>query len=171
MTTLTSGAVTPALMQLVNERAHELKLQREVLRADQRHLLARLAPMEQQPDAESLRVVLSDFMSLAHAADPTQIQRLLHLMVRRVKWNASGHHTLQIWKLPNLNQKHQILKKEAQKEMSNPLAPADANRFDISRWSDCPRPRTYEPFILRLQLAADKVFQVLSASIRPVSTT
>lgn len=29
MTTLTLGAATPALMQLVNERAHQLKLQRE----------------------------------------------------------------------------------------------------------------------------------------------
>ena len=146
METLTSASVTPALMQLVNERAHELKLQREALRADQRRLLARLAPMENQPDARALRGVLCDFATLTQSAEPTQIQRLLHLMVRRITWNSNGRHCLQLYKLPDLRQKHENIEGEPQKEMSNPLTPVDANRFDISRWKSCPcRIRTSDP--------------------------
>ncbi len=138
MDTLASGAATPALMQLVNERAHQLKVQREALRADQRLLVGRIAPLEQKPDVHSLRAVLSDFTRMTRAAEPVQVQRLLHLMVRRVSWNPEGRHSMQLYKLPDLRQEHKIEKMETQKEMPNPLAPVSANRFDISRWSDGP---------------------------------
>jgi hypothetical protein len=154
MDTLASGAATPALMQLVNERAHQLKVQREALPADQRRLLSLIAPTEHKPDAQALGAVLADFASMALAAEPTQLQRLLHLIVRRVSWNPEGRHSLQLHKLPNrlpnLREEFKKERMETQKEMSNPLAPEGANRFDISRWSDGPDHRSLKPVVLRL---------------------
>ncbi len=142
MNTLALGTVTPALMQLVNERAHQLKVQRETLRADQRRLLSRIAPTENKPDAQALRTVLADFTIVTRGAEPVQLQRMLRLMVRRITWNPEGCHSIQLHKLPNrlpdLREEFKKERMETQKEMSNPLAPEGADRFDISRWSDGP---------------------------------
>lgn len=99
MGALTSGPVTPALMQMVNERASELKQQRESLLADQRRLLAQLAPLENRPDAAALRRALADFSALMEEAEPLEVQRLLRVVVQRLEWGADGQHKLQLHSL------------------------------------------------------------------------
>ncbi len=91
-----------ALLDLLSEKAHELKLERERLRAEKRKLDDQLAPLAYRYETQEIRDVLGDFPLLCEKATPEQLQALLRLIVRNVKWSpAGGHHTVQYY-LPTL---------------------------------------------------------------------
>ncbi len=146
MNTLSVGAVTPALLQLVNERASELKTQRDTLRVEQRRLTGQLAHLERKPEAVTLRRVLSNFLLVAEKAEPKELQRLLHLMVRRLTWNSNGEQSLRLYNLAGADKRPsgdgdnpaggRISGAEKQK-MPNLSSPEKGeNWFDISMWND-----------------------------------
>jgi site-specific DNA recombinase len=97
MNTLTTGTASPTLMQMVNERAGELQQQRHALRADERRLLSQLAPLQHKPEAAALHRALSDISLLMENAEPEELQRLLQMMVRCVKWNPDGRCSMQVY--------------------------------------------------------------------------
>ncbi len=86
-----------ALMELLKEKAGEVKAERERLHAEQRQLSEAIAPLSQRVDASEIQDVLSDFLQLAEAAQPQEVRRLMRLIVRRIVWRRSGEHTVQYW--------------------------------------------------------------------------
>jgi len=70
---------------LLNEKAAQLKLERERLFLEHRRLNEALAPLEEHFDPEVFRGVLTNFAELAAEADPEELQRLLRFAVRRIE--------------------------------------------------------------------------------------
>lgn len=101
----TSGQAVGALWEMLNERAFRLKFERDQLLAEQRRLKEQLRPAETRVDVEALRLRLHAFDLIRKAAYPDELQRLLRLLVRRVKWSPEGAHTIQLYVLPQKNQK------------------------------------------------------------------
>jgi len=97
---VSSGRAKGALFDILSERAAELKLERERLRAEQRQLNELLAPLEEHFEASGLQSVLSDFTRLAKGAKPEELQRLICLVVRSVEWRPDGKHKVQFYHFP-----------------------------------------------------------------------
>jgi site-specific DNA recombinase len=97
---ITHGDVEGALWQILNDKAAQLKVERERLLIEQRQLKESLAPLDENFDADSLRSRLSDFVSLSHRARPEELQQLLRLTVRRIEWRAEGNCKVQLYHLP-----------------------------------------------------------------------
>lgn len=88
-----------ALLELLSERAHQLKLEREKLRLEQRRLKEELAPAQDQLDVKGFREVLSDFSEAREGMEPVKLQQLLRLLVRRVEWQPDGCHKVYYYAL------------------------------------------------------------------------
>jgi hypothetical protein len=97
-----SGTVSGDLLGMLNERATQLKMERERLRAEQRRLSAALAPLSAYYDASPVRETLSRFTELAQEAEPSEMQRLLRTTVRRIEWMPDGSHGIEFYALESL---------------------------------------------------------------------
>ena len=62
-------------------------------------------PAEIGVDDGALRTRLESLGIIRKSAEPEELQRLLRLMVRRVKWSPEGKHKVQLYVLPRKNQK------------------------------------------------------------------
>jgi len=100
----TARTARGALLDLLSETAHELKLERERLRIEQRQLGEALLPLNHRFDAKEYREVLADFPLLCGSAEPQELQHLLRLTVRRMDWVPSGEHRVHYY-LPTIQQK------------------------------------------------------------------
>ena len=98
-----------ALSDLLNEKAHNLKLERERLKMEQRRLNDQLAPLDYKFDWEEVRRALSDFGRIREFAEPVELQRLLRLIVRRVEWMPDNAHRVYYY-LPKDNGRKKNLK-------------------------------------------------------------
>ena len=96
---ISSGNAQGALWGLLNEKAAQLKVERERLMFEQRRLAEALAPLEEHFDAEVLRGVLTNFAELAAEAEPEELQRLMRFAVRRIEWMPEGGHRVQLYHL------------------------------------------------------------------------
>jgi site-specific DNA recombinase len=81
-----------ALLDLLTEKAHELKIERERLKVEQHRLQEMLSPLNTAFDEKEFRSVFSDFALMREKAEPEELQRLLRLMVRRLEWMPNGEH-------------------------------------------------------------------------------
>jgi hypothetical protein len=100
MSTIASGSAAIELMDLMNQKARELKMERERLQREHRQISKALVPVENAFEAQHYRKFLGDFTGLWQSADPEQIQRLLRFVVKGVAWGSDGTHQLQLWALP-----------------------------------------------------------------------
>lgn len=154
---VTSGEVSGALLSMLNGKASELQREQERLKAEARRLEQALLPLRSQFNAQPMRDTLQKFEALFEAATPEEIQRLARAVVHRLEWHPTGDsHILELYALA---------------QTQNQPSPGDEDWLESVRSLDCPRPRTFEPLILRLQMAAGQVVQVLSASIRAASSS
>jgi hypothetical protein len=97
---IASGKVQEALWDILNDKAAQLRIERARLMTEQRQLKEELTPLDENYNADSLRRVLSDFVTLAKKAEFEELQQLLRFTVRRIEWNAVGNHRVQIYHLP-----------------------------------------------------------------------
>jgi site-specific DNA recombinase len=86
-----------ALLELFNEKAYALKLQRETLKTEGRTLNQRLAPLNQNFDTNTFLHVLKDFHLMREKADPLKLQRLLRLIVSKVEWMPDKGYRIQYY--------------------------------------------------------------------------
>ena len=100
---ISSGNAQGALWALLNERAVQLKLERESLLIEQRRLRESMAPLEEHFDSEVFQSILTNFMELAAEAEPDELQRLLRFTVRRIEWMPDSAHRLQLYQLAKPN--------------------------------------------------------------------
>ena len=84
--TIATGGAAEALLDFLNQRAKELKGERDELLAEQRRLQQELAPAEQKVDARTLLGYLANFQRLTEKIEPQELQKLLRLGVRRIVW-------------------------------------------------------------------------------------
>lgn len=91
--TISGGNARGGLIELLNERADQLKIERERLRIEQRRLTEALTPLSDYFDPLEMRGILTDFTLLVREATPEELQRLIRLIVRRVEWTPDddGH--------------------------------------------------------------------------------
>ncbi len=158
VSTITSGRLNDAMVDLLNRKAHELKVERESLLVEQRRLSALLAPLHHTFDGTALRRQLTDFNGLVERSAPEQVQRLLRLTVRDVAWDNQGHHKMRFYALASDASLKQTLKQSisqntgqhksegiSQKPPSSDLENGD-DWFDFNAWSDAAgRGRTDTP--------------------------
>lgn len=90
----TASNANGALLELLSERANQLKLEREKLRQEQRRLKEELAPAQDQLDVGQLQSVLSHFEDVSQGLEPLKMQQLLRLLVRKIEWQQDGSHTV-----------------------------------------------------------------------------
>lgn len=102
--TIMSGNANHSLMNMLNEQAQNLEMERERLLATQRRLTEAIVPVDDKFDAEMFRAVLNDFALLASEAEPEELQRLLSLLVARIEWGADGATCVMFYNLPKKNQ-------------------------------------------------------------------
>lgn len=88
----TASTAKGALLELLTEKAQQLKLERERLRTEQRQLNEALAPINHRFNAGEYREVLADFPLLCEGSEPHELQHLLRLLVRRLEWMPDGAH-------------------------------------------------------------------------------
>ncbi len=88
----TATHTSSALLDLLSEKANELKVEREQLKLEQRRLQEMLSPLNSAFDEREFRAVFSDFASMREKAEPVELQRLLRLIVRRLEWMPDGSH-------------------------------------------------------------------------------
>jgi site-specific DNA recombinase len=100
LSTIAAGKTSEALLEMLGERATQLKIERERLKAEERRLKETLQPVEDSLDIEALRENLKDFGELVKVAQPEELQRLLRLMVRRVEWKPEGKQHIEFFCLP-----------------------------------------------------------------------
>ena len=99
--TVTSGQVATALLEILNEKAAKLKLERKRLRLEHHRLSEELKSLNTEFEAESLRSILTDVVRLAQEATPEELQRLLRLIVRRIEWLPDGTRWIEFYNLGN----------------------------------------------------------------------
>ena len=92
-----SGKAAGALFDMLNEKAALLQRERERLRMEQRKLMQALLPIENSFDAATFGRRLADFSTLAKAAEPEELQRLLRLTVRKMEWMPDGAHRMELY--------------------------------------------------------------------------
>lgn len=110
---ISSGSVSGDLMALLNGKATELRLERQRLLSVQRNLSQSLAPLGEYADSLPLRETLGQFVTLAEAAEPEEMQRLLRTMVQRIEWSPDGNHAVDFYALPSFqNKRHRTQKAE-----------------------------------------------------------
>lgn len=102
----TASGARGAMLELLSEKAHELKMERERLYAEQRQLTEVLTPLNTVFDAKVFRSVLGNFSLLRQHAEPEELQRLLRLVVRRVAWMPSGAHQVDYYLPAGEKQNH-----------------------------------------------------------------
>lgn len=81
-----------ALLDLVSEKAHLLKLDRERLKSEYRNLCEQLAITNYAFDEQAFGRKLTDFTRLRQHATPEELQQWLRLTVRRVEWMPDKTH-------------------------------------------------------------------------------
>ncbi len=100
ITTISSGQAQGALLGFLNERAGQLKVDRERLRVEQQRLSLALKPLDEYYDPAVFRSILSHFAALAQEAEPEELHRLLRLAVKRIEWMPDGAHAVKFYHLP-----------------------------------------------------------------------
>jgi site-specific DNA recombinase len=105
--TISGGQADGALLELLNEKAAELKGEREKLQSEQRQQKEALAPLAENFDAATFRSILVDFDEFAREAEPEELQRVLRLMVKRIEWGTNGWHRVHFYHLPKSRLPHQ----------------------------------------------------------------
>ncbi len=152
-----SGEVSGPLLSMLNAKASELQREQERLKAEERGLQQALIPLRSHFDAQVLRNTLHRFDVLCEAATSEEVQQMVRAMVHRIEWHPIGDsHTLELYALP---------------QTQNQSSSGDEDWLEIVSQLSCPRPRTFEPLILRLQMGAGQVVRVLNASIRAASSS
>lgn len=127
--TITSGTASADLMVIMNEKAGELRRQREELRNELHRLSKSLVPIEDSFDVGRFRSALSDFEQVSRDAAPERLHKLLRLTVKNIKWQSDGTSTVDYY-LPL-------------DKMQKPISNVSADRFDINVRSGGPdRTRT-----------------------------
>jgi hypothetical protein len=111
-----------ALLSILNEKVHGLKMERERLLLEQRRLTAALQQLDIYSDMRPLQETLTDFAELARRTEGEKLQRLIRLAVKRIEWMPDGNHTLEIYNLPRTGGKGSTLE----------------NRLESNEWSDTP---------------------------------
>lgn len=132
--TVGSGKASGALFDMLNEKAALLQRERERLRAEQRKLMQALLPMENSFDATTFGRRLADFATLAKAAEPEELQRLLRLTVRKMEWMPDGTHRVELY-LP----------------MGAPGKTPSTDWFKTNERSNGAERHTYYPLVYRLR--------------------
>ncbi len=94
--TITSSGLNEALLRLLNERAHELQLRREVLLSEASRLRASLIPVEKRFNEAGFRIALEKMVTAIEGAEPADLQKILRLVVRRLSWGAEGKRQLEM---------------------------------------------------------------------------
>jgi site-specific DNA recombinase len=89
---ISSGQATGALFQMLNTKAAQLKLEREQLCHEQRHLQEALRPLEEHFDAELFRRNFLNFAEMAAQVEAEELQKLMRLFVRKIEWMPDGEH-------------------------------------------------------------------------------
>ncbi len=98
--TVGSGSASGALLEMLNEKATHLKVERERLRIEFRQLNEALLPLDHYFDAEAFRQRLLDFNRVRQGAAPEEVQRLLRLAVRKIEWMPEGGHSVEYYFQP-----------------------------------------------------------------------
>ena len=101
--TIASGKADDALMEILNERARDLRAARQNLEREQRRLVETLLPVDEHFDGGAFLSALSDFKALAEAAEPKELQRLLRLLIESVGWGPDGAQEVLFYPLPDTN--------------------------------------------------------------------
>jgi hypothetical protein len=85
--TTSLGGASGALLAMLNEKATELKRERERLRSEHRRLCESLVPLNQEFVARDFGKILTNFHELARVAqrEREELQRMIRLMVRRMQ--------------------------------------------------------------------------------------
>jgi hypothetical protein len=100
LASIASGKATGALLEMLNERATKLHIEREQLNAEQRQLAEKLQPLQESFDANAFQETLMAFGELAQQAEPEEIQRMLRLMVKRIEWGNDGTNYIEYYAQP-----------------------------------------------------------------------
>ncbi|MDQ3813392.1 MAG: recombinase family protein [Armatimonadota bacterium] len=100
LATVSSGGAKGSLLELLNERANELKLERERLRAEQRRFMEALRPLGEYFDAALFRGILTHFFQISQKAEPGELQQILRLVVKRIEWRPDGEQDVEFYHLP-----------------------------------------------------------------------
>ncbi len=151
LASITSGRASGALLEMLNEKAYELKMEREGLKAEQRRLVLALQPLESSLDAGAFNEMFSRFSEVAQGADPEKLQKLLRLMIRRIEWMPDGTHSVEYFGLPTDGKAK--------------------NWFYTMRRSDGPDHRGLKPVVLRLIYRLNKVVAGMSTVLSLRLTT
>jgi site-specific DNA recombinase len=153
---VSSGRANAALFDVLNERALNLKLERERLRAEEKRLQEALNLTREEFDAEAFRATLADFRELAGALSPAEVQQLMRLLVRRIEWKPEGGHRLELHYLPK--------PQAAKTQKSSPEAGKDWLYTDARL--GCPLRTTFEPVLYRMQMFAEQVTKILNSCLK-----
>ncbi len=65
-----------------------------------RKLESVLQLLQERFDALPLRTMLSHFDTIAQAAQPAEMQRILRATVHRLEWQPAGEHVVNFYRLP-----------------------------------------------------------------------
>jgi hypothetical protein len=84
--TIGASGVAPELLAMLNEKAGELRWERSGLLLEARKLESMMQPIEKGFDALPLHSMLSRFSTLAQAAEPLEMQRILRAAVHKMEW-------------------------------------------------------------------------------------
>lgn len=96
-----SDKVNDSLLAMLNQRATELRGERERLEEEQRKLSQELAPISAGLEPGAFREKMVTFAEQVEEATPEEKQRLLRLIVRRLEWMPNGEHRVEFHYIPD----------------------------------------------------------------------
>jgi hypothetical protein len=136
---LASGKTNDALYDILNRKALTLKIEQEQLRIEQRKLLEKLRPLEQNFDEKSFRRSLVRFSELSEKATEEERQRLFRLLVKRIDWLPEGEQRMLFYYLPEPKRDKDWFATSVRSDGPDRIRTGDLLRDRQTCWASTPR--------------------------------
>jgi hypothetical protein len=143
MESISSGNAYDVLWNLLNKKAIRLNAEREGLVIEQRRLSEVLRSIDDHFDAGVIHGILGSFVSMAKAAQPEELQRLMRLAVRQIEWMPDGG--------------HRVMFRHFAKPAHLSGEKAGKEWFHTVVHKSSPQRSTFEPLIYRLRFLIDSL--------------
>jgi hypothetical protein len=145
--TIGASGITPELLAMLNEKAGELRRERNGLLLEAHKLESMMQPLQEGFDALPLHLMLSRFSIPAQAAKPSEMQRIVRAAAHKMEWMPERECVVDFYSFPGQTQTSGIA---AQGKLGG-----DSRHLDLClernvRYGS-PQRSTFEPLIYRLR--------------------
>jgi hypothetical protein len=150
---------------MLNEKAAHLKIEREQLYREHRHLKEALLPLEEHFDADLFRQSFMNFAEMARYTEHEELQKLMRLFVRKIEWMPDGEHRAHYY----LYRGSKAMPKPGPVKARQPMSegfPPSMGWFATNVRSDGPDRRSLKPVVVRFSYWLDELISEATTLLR-----